>query len=156
MISPESGVRFKTVCQALRLIPNTDLNEQIEDPHYLQDGTKEGFLLVPANSNEYQEGQDPQRFFTRAPQNHHPLKKRYTIAFPGLGPSMTSWHASVEPSLTLLRYAALTPGGTRGIKKTAGTSIGINAVSPLAKVEQERQPYAPPSYNNTAGWANTP
>lgn len=111
VISPESGVRFKTVCQALRLIPNTDLNEQIEDPHYLQDGTKEGFLLVPANSNEYQEGQDPQRFFTRAPQNHHPLKKRYTIAFPGLGPSMTSWHASVEPSLTLLRYAALTLGG---------------------------------------------
>lgn len=111
VISPESGVRFKTVCQALRLIPNTDLNEQIEDPHYLQDGTKEGFLLVPADSNEYQEGQDPQRFFTRAPQNHHPLKKRYTIAFPGLGPSMTSWHASVEPSLTLLRYAVLTLGG---------------------------------------------
>lgn len=101
-ISPEFGVRFKkTVCQALGLIPNTDLNEQTEDPHYLQDGTKEGFLLVPANSNEYQEGQDPQRFFTCAPQNHHPLKKRCTIAFPGLGPSMASWHASVEPSLTL-------------------------------------------------------
>lgn len=87
------------------LIPNTDLNEQ--DSHYLQDGTKEGFLLVPADSDEYQEGQDPQRFFTCAPQNYHPLRKRYITAFPGLEPSMASRHASVEPILTLLSNAAL-------------------------------------------------
>lgn len=89
------------------LIPNTDLNEQTEDSHYLQNRTKEGFLLVPADSDEYQEGQDPQRFFTSAPQNYHPLRQRYITAFPGLEPSMASRQASVEPILTLLSNVAL-------------------------------------------------
>lgn len=95
------------------------LNEQTEDYHYLQDGTKEGFLLVPADFDEYQEGQDPQRFFTRAPQNYHPLRKRYITALPGLEPCMASRHASVEPILTLLSNAAL-----KGLRAETG-SLGV-------------------------------
>lgn len=100
----------------------------IHDVHLLQDGTKEGFLLVPADFDEYQEGQDPQRFFTRAPQNYHPLRKRYITALPGLEPCMASRHASVEPILTLLSNAAL-----KGLRAETGS---LGAVEDTAGAEQ--------------------
>lgn len=42
---------------------------------YLEDGTQEDLLLVPADPDKDQEGQYTQCLFTCTPQDHHPLQK---------------------------------------------------------------------------------